>query len=53
MRISKYTRFEILRTVRSRRYLIFSLAFPLVLFFTVAGPNRMPISMGSLSLSTT
>jgi ABC-2 type transport system permease protein len=40
MKISKYTRFEILRTVRSRRYLIFSLAFPLVLFFTVAGPNR-------------
>jgi ABC-2 type transport system permease protein len=40
MKGSKYTRFEILRTLRSRRYLLFSLAFPLVLFFTVAGPNR-------------
>ncbi|MGA3215756.1 MAG: ABC transporter permease [Acidimicrobiales bacterium] len=40
MKGSKYTRFEILRTLRARRFLLFSLAFPLVLFFTVAGPNR-------------
>ncbi len=35
-----YIRYEVLRTVRNRRFLIFSLAFPLVLFFTVAGAHR-------------
>jgi ABC-2 type transport system permease protein len=40
MKISIYLRYEILRTLRNRRFLIFSLAFPLVLFFTIAGPNR-------------
>ena len=33
-------RYELLRTFRNRRFLLFSLAFPLVLFFLVAGPNR-------------
>jgi ABC-2 type transport system permease protein len=37
---SKYLRFEVLRTPRNRRFLVFSLAFPLVLFFVVAGPNQ-------------
>ncbi len=32
--------YEVLRTFRNRRFFIFSLAFPLVLFFTVAGSNR-------------
>jgi ABC-2 type transport system permease protein len=35
-----YTRFELLRTVRNRRFFIFSLGFPLVLYFAIAGPNR-------------
>jgi ABC-2 type transport system permease protein len=35
-----YTRFEVLRTFRNTRFFILSLAFPLVLFFTVAGANR-------------
>jgi ABC-2 type transport system permease protein len=35
-----YTRYELLRTVRNRRFFLFSLIFPLVLFFLVAGPNR-------------
>jgi ABC-2 type transport system permease protein len=35
-----YLRFEILRTFRNRRFLIFSLAFPLVLFFSIAGAHR-------------
>ncbi len=37
---STYLRYEMLRTLRNRRFLVFSLAFPLVLFFTIAGPNR-------------
>ncbi len=35
-----YVRYELLRTVRNRRFLIFSLAFPLILFLAVAGPNK-------------
>ena len=35
-----YTRFELLRTFRNWRLLVFSLGFPLVLFFMIAAPNR-------------
>lgn len=35
-----YTRFELLRTFRNRRFFIFSLAFPLILYFVIAGPNK-------------
>ena len=35
-----YTRFEMLRTLRNRRFLLFSLIFPLILYYAVAGPNR-------------
>jgi ABC-2 type transport system permease protein len=35
-----YVRYEVLRTVRNRRFLIFSLAFPLILFLTVAGAHK-------------
>jgi ABC-2 type transport system permease protein len=35
-----YTRLEVLRTFRNTRFFILSLAFPLVLFYTVAGSNR-------------
>jgi ABC-2 type transport system permease protein len=33
-------RFELLRTLRNRRFFAFSLGFPLVLFYVIAGPNR-------------
>ena len=35
-----YLRFELVRTFRSRRFFIFSLGFPLVLYFLIAVPNR-------------
>ena len=35
-----YTRYELLRTFRNRRFFIFSLVFPLILYFLIAGPNR-------------
>ena len=35
-----YLKFEVIRTLRNRRFLIFSLVFPLVLFFSIAGPNK-------------
>jgi ABC-2 type transport system permease protein len=37
---SLYLRYEILRTFRNRRFLLFSLGFPLILFLVVAGTNR-------------
>jgi ABC-2 type transport system permease protein len=41
-----YLRYEILRTFRNRRFLLFSLGFPLVLFLVVAGSNRHAILDG-------
>jgi ABC-2 type transport system permease protein len=35
-----YTRYELLRTVRNRRFFILSFAFPLIIYLLVAGPNR-------------
>jgi ABC-2 type transport system permease protein len=35
-----YTRYELLRTFRNRRFFILSLGFPLVLYFLIAGPQR-------------
>ncbi|HEX3520271.1 MAG TPA: ABC transporter permease [Solirubrobacteraceae bacterium] len=35
-----YMRYELLRTVRNRRFFLLSLGFPLVLYFLIAGPNR-------------
>jgi ABC-2 type transport system permease protein len=35
-----YLRYEVLRTFRNRRFLVFSLAFPLVLLLTIGSTNR-------------
>ena len=35
-----YARAELMRTFRNRRFFVFSLSFPLVLYLLVAGPNR-------------
>jgi ABC-2 type transport system permease protein len=35
-----YLRFEVLRTLRNWRFLVFSLGFPVVLFFAIAGAHR-------------
>jgi ABC-2 type transport system permease protein len=37
---SAYTRSELLRTFRNHRFFVFSLGFPLALYFLIAGPNR-------------
>ncbi len=37
---TSYTRYEVLRALRNRRFFLISLVFPLVLFLLVAGPNR-------------
>jgi ABC-2 type transport system permease protein len=35
-----YTRYEMLRLLRNRQNMIFSLAFPIVMYFLLAGPNK-------------
>ncbi len=35
-----YVRYELLRTLRNRRFFLLSLGFPLILFFAIAGPGR-------------
>ncbi|HVW34555.1 MAG TPA: ABC transporter permease [Acidimicrobiia bacterium] len=35
-----YTRYELLRTLRSTKFFLFSLGFPLILFYIIAGGNR-------------
>jgi ABC-2 type transport system permease protein len=35
-----YMRYELLRTLRNRRFFVLSLGFPLVLYFVIAAPNR-------------
>jgi ABC-2 type transport system permease protein len=40
MKAATYTRYEMLRTFRNRRFFIFSLGFPVILFLLIAGPNR-------------
>ena len=35
-----YTRYELLRTFRNRRFFILSLGFPVILYLLIAGPHR-------------
>jgi ABC-2 type transport system permease protein len=46
-----YTRFELLRTFRNRRFFVFSLGFPLILYFVIAGPNRHDANFGNSGIS--
>jgi ABC-2 type transport system permease protein len=51
MRYATYTRYELLRTFRSRRFFVFSLGFPLVLYFLIAGPNHNEKNLGGSGIS--
>src|SRR5262249_17892430 len=44
-----YLKFELLRTFRARRFLIFSVIFPLVMFVLIAGPNQ-DAKLGGIAL---
>ncbi len=35
-----YVRYELIRTLRNRRFFLISLVIPLILYFVIAGPNR-------------
>jgi len=40
MSVAAYTRYELIRTFRNKRFFIFSVGFPVVLYFLIAGPNK-------------
>jgi ABC-2 type transport system permease protein len=44
-------RFELLRAFRNRRFFFFSLGFPLVLYFVIAGPQRNVTNFDSTGIS--
>jgi len=46
-----YTRYELLRTFRNRRFLLFSLGFPLALYALIAIPNRHEQDLGGTGIS--
>jgi ABC-2 type transport system permease protein len=46
-----YTRYELLRTLRNRRFFVLSLGFPLVLYFLIAGPQRNVRNLGATGIS--
>jgi ABC-2 type transport system permease protein len=46
-----YTRFELLRALRNRRFFLFSLAFPLLLYVLTAVPNRGETNLSGTGLS--
>jgi ABC-2 type transport system permease protein len=48
---SVYLRYELLRTLRNRRFFFFSLGFPLVLYFIIGGSNRHNHDFSSTGLS--
>ena len=45
-----YTRYELLRAFRNRRFLGFSLGFPLVLYFVIAAPQRNQTNFAGLGI---
>jgi ABC-2 type transport system permease protein len=46
-----YTRYELRRMVRNRRFFVFSLGFPLLLYFLIATPNRHEADLGGSGIS--
>ncbi len=46
-----YLRYELLRTMRNTRFFIFSLIFPLILFYVVAGANKS-LTLGGIPFPT-
>jgi ABC-2 type transport system permease protein len=46
-----YARYELTRTFRNRRFLVFSLGFPLALFYAIAGANRGVSDLGGSGIS--
>jgi ABC-2 type transport system permease protein len=50
MSFAAYTRFELRRTFRNRRFMLFAFGFPLVLYILIAAPNRHEHDLASSGL---
>lgn len=46
MSATTYAKYELLRTFRNRRFFIFSLGFPILMYFLLAGPNKNDHNFG-------
>ena len=46
-----YARYELTRTFRNRRLILFSFGFPLVLYFLIAAPNKDETDLGGTGIS--
>ena len=46
-----YLKYEIVRTLRNRRFFFFSLGFPLILYFVIAGSNKHNANFSKTGLS--
>jgi ABC-2 type transport system permease protein len=46
-----YTRFELLRAFRNRRFFMFSFGFPLILYYLIAAPQRNTHSLAGTGIS--
>lgn len=51
MSATTYMKYELLRTFRNRRFLMFAFGFPLVLYILIAAPNRHVHNLGSSGIS--
>jgi ABC-2 type transport system permease protein len=51
MSATTYTRFELLRALRNRRFFLFSLVFPLLLYVITAAPNKDEANLQGTGLS--
>jgi ABC-2 type transport system permease protein len=45
-----YLKFELLRTLRNRRFSILSLVFPVIMYFLIAAPNKNNDDLGKLGI---
>jgi ABC-2 type transport system permease protein len=51
MNLVTYARYELIRTFRNRRFVVFSFGFPLVLYVVIAAPNRHEANLGGTGIS--
>jgi ABC-2 type transport system permease protein len=51
MRRFAYARYELLRTFRDRRFVLFTFGFPIVLYLLIAGPNRGEQNLAGTGIS--
>jgi ABC-2 type transport system permease protein len=51
MKTSRFVRYELIRNFRNRRFFVFTVGFPLVLYFLIAAPNRHEHDLAGSGLS--